>query len=156
MLKKTLYALCGAFIAAMVGTTYALVVGTPPGTGPQLVDGAWLNGLANGFNNSYQSSVSTAGTSSATATQITSGVRLVEIDTSAGGAAGLALPSALKGTIIQIFNNGASTAQLSPSASNNPITAAADTINNTVTFGGITPTNSVMCFSARDGFWACK
>src|SRR5258707_10331172 len=75
----------GAFVAAAIGAALA-VVGTPPGTGPQLVDGAWLNGLAGGSNYTFQSGIAAAGTTQATATQLPAGIYFVEVDTVPSGA----------------------------------------------------------------------
>src|ERR1039458_7994644 len=41
------------FIAVPI-FAFGYTVGTPPTNGPQLIDGTWSNGLANGNNRSYQ------------------------------------------------------------------------------------------------------
>jgi hypothetical protein len=121
--------LLGAFVCAAIGAAVA-AVGTPPGTGPGLVDGAWLNGLAGGQNYTYQSGISAAGTTQATGTQLPTNIYLIEIDTVASST-GVNLPPCIPGTQIQIYNNGANTLTIYPAVANNPITAAQDTINNT-------------------------
>src|SRR5258707_15266465 len=94
----------GAFVAAAVSAAIA-VTGTPPGTGPQLVDGAWLNGLAGGNNWSFQSGIAAAGTTQATATQLAGGTYFVEGDTAASGT-GVNLPAWLPGGEVLGDNNG--------------------------------------------------
>lgn len=153
MFKKLGYMLCGALLAAAVGTAFA-VTGTPPGTGPSLIDGAWLNALAGGLNNTFQSGITAAGTTQATATALTSGVKLVEIDTAAGNT-GVNLPSALAGASINIYNAGANIVTVYPAVANNPITAIQDTINAGVSTP-LTPTFALVCSTARNGIWGCK
>src|ERR1700731_1463542 len=128
MLKTLRDMLLGAMICAVIGTAVA-AVGTPPGTGPGLVDGAWLNGLAGGQNYTYQSGITAAGTTQATATQLPTNIYLIEIDTVASST-GVNLPPCIPGTQMQIYNNGANTPPIYPAVPNNPITAAQDTINN--------------------------
>ena len=70
-----------------------MAVGIPPGTGPQLVDGAWLTGVAAGLNNTYIYGLIATGTTQANATPILPGYYLVEADTVAAGT-GLTLASA--------------------------------------------------------------
>lgn len=155
MLKTALNMLAGALIAASVGTAYA-VIGTPPGTGPELADGAWLNGLAAGHNRTYQYGLAAAGTTQATSTQLPTRTQLLQIDTT-GANSGVALPPALKGVMLSLYNNGASTLTVYPSIANNPVTAAQDTINNGTSFsGGVATHVALNCFAAKDGVWACK
>lgn len=156
MFKTICNMLVGAFIAATVGAAFA-VVGTPPIAGPALQDGVWLNGLAGGLNESYQAGIAAAGTTQATATVIPSGIALVEIDT-VPASSGAALPSAIAGTEIQIFNSTATTVKFYPSVANNPITGIQDTINGatslTVTGVGGGTVSALMC--AKNGVWAAK
>lgn len=130
MLKTIRDMLFGALIVASVGSAMALV-GTPPlaGSGPQLIDGTWANGLANGTNYSFQSGITAAGTTQATGTQLPAGIFLIEIDTAAAST-GVNLPPCIPGTQLQIYNNGAQTVTIYPAVANNPLTAAQDTINN--------------------------
>lgn len=155
MLKTVLNMLAGALIAAAVGTTFA-AVGTPPGTGPGLIDGGWLNGLAAGQNHSYQYGISAAGSTQATATALPNNTRLVQIDTT-GASTGVNLPPAFKGNVISLYNNGASTLTVYPAVANNPLTAAQDTVNGLTSFsGGVATKVALNCFAAKDGVWACK
>jgi hypothetical protein len=128
MFKTLRDMLLGAVCCAAVGVA-AAAVGTPPGTGPGLVDGAWLNGLAGGQNYTYQSGITAAGTTQATATALPTNIYLIEIDTVAAST-GVNLPPCLPGTQMQIYNNGAQTLTIYPAVANNPLTAAQDTINN--------------------------
>lgn len=132
-----------------------MATGTPPGTGPQLVDGTWLNGIAGGTNSSYQSGLTATGSSSqATALQLTSGYTIVEVDT-VGANTGVALPAAFAGTEISVYNNGASTLTIYPQIANNPITAAQDTINNSTSTTATTHTG-LYFFCAKNGVWCAK
>lgn len=153
MFKKFGYMIVGAFVAAALGTAFA-VVGTAPGTGPALQDGTWLNGLAGGQNYSFQSAITALGTTQATATALTAGIRQYEIDTAANGT-GVNLPGAIAGAAASIFNNGANIVTVFPAIANNPITAAQDVINGG-TSTALTPTQALLCFSARNGRWSCK
>lgn len=155
MLKTILNMLAGAIIAASVGTAYA-VIGTPPGTGFELIDGAWLNGFAGGHNRVSQSGLSAAGTTQATSTQLPTRIALMQVDTTAANS-GVALPPALSGMFISLYNNGASTLTVYPSIANNPVTAAQDTINSATSFsGGVATHVTLGCFAAKTGVWACK
>lgn len=154
MLRNILKIAFGAMLAAMVGTAYA-VIGTAPGTGPGLTDGAWLNGLANGHNHSYVYGLTAAGSSHATATQLAAQVRLYQIDT-APSSSGVALPAAVAGGIVaNLYNAGANTVTVYPSISNNPVTSAQDTINS-LTSTPLSATASILCFAAKPGVWACR
>ena len=145
-----------AAVAALIagaGASYALI-GTPPGTGPQLIDGAWLNGLAGGLNNLYVSGLTAAGTNQATAAQIPSGYYIVEADTVASST-GLTLPFAVPGTDMLFYNNGANTVTIYPNVTNNPATSAQDTINNGTSVT-VTSHNSYSFSTAKAGVWFGK
>jgi hypothetical protein len=158
MFKTAFNMLVGALIAAAVSTAFA-IVGTPPpaGSGPGLVDGVWLNGLAGGLNETYQAGVSAAGTTQATATQLPASIALIQIDT-VPASSGVNLPPAFAGTEIQVFNSTATTIKFYPPVANNPITAAQDTINGAASLsvtgvaGGTV--SAFMC--AKNGVWAAK
>lgn len=153
MLRTIKNAIIGAIVFAMTGFAVA-AVGTLPGTGPSLIDGAWLNGLAGGLNYSYQYGITAAGTTQATATQLPSGIALLEVDTTAAST-GAALPPCFQGTSLSLYNNGASTLTVYPNVVNNPITAAQDTINNTTSV--TIATHIVNIFScAKNGVWSSK
>lgn len=131
-----------------------MTVGIPPGTGPQEVDGVWLNGLAAGLNGTYQSGVSAAGTTQSGATQLVSGNSLIELDT-VGGSSGVALPAALAGTEVSIYNNTSTTVTVYPQIANNAVTGTQDTINNT-TSTTISGHAGAFFFCAKNGIWAAK
>lgn len=131
-----------------------------PGVAPQngfgMPDGAWLNGLAAGENCTYQSGVAAAGSTQADSTQLQPGFALIEVDTVASGT-GVALPPAIQGTEISIYNNGANTLTVYPSIVNNGATGAQDKINNgTSLSGGIATHASALFFCAKNGVWAAK
>src|ERR1700685_3747053 len=131
MLKTIGNMLIGALVASFVGYASALVIGIPPppAPAPGLVDGTWLTALASGRNYSFQSGISAAGTTQATATALSATVRLIEIDTPAAST-GVSLPQCLAGAEIMLYNNGAQTLTVYPAVANNPNTAAQDTIGN--------------------------
>jgi len=154
MLKTISNMFIGGLIVAIMGSALA-TVGTPPVSGgPALVDGTWLNGLAGGQNLSYQYAISAAGTTQATATQLPSGIALIEVDT-VGSSAGVALPFCYQGTEFKVYNNGANTLTFYPGVTNNPITAAQDTINNATTATASTHTSKLF-YCAKNGNWAAQ
>lgn len=155
MFKTALNMLFGALIATMVSAAFA-AIGTPPQSGFQLVDGDWLNALAGGHNRVYQTGFTAVGTTQATALQLPTRTALMEVDTAAAST-GVALPPALKGVEIALYNNGAQTLTVYPSIANNPVTAAQDTINNgTSLSGGMATHTAAIFFCAKDGVWAAK
>lgn len=151
-------AMGAAFALVCLGFLAHAVVGQPPipSNGFGAVDGAWLNGLAGGSNFAYQSGITAAGTTQATATQLPANVYLVEVDTAAAST-GVNLPPALKGAALTVYNNGAQTLAVYPTVPNNPITAAQDTINNGTSWsGGVATHVKISCSAAKDGVWACQ
>jgi hypothetical protein len=151
-----------AFMLALCASVSAFAqanppVGTPPGNGPQLIDGTWVNGLAGGRNETYQSGISAAGSTQATATQLPSGISLIEIDT-VPGSSGAALPFCYPGSEFSIFNSTSTTIVFYPNVLNNPLTAAQDTINgsSSLSVSGVSG-GTVSWFScAKAGKWAAK
>jgi hypothetical protein len=157
---RLVFAGSAAFFLVMAGIVAHAVVGIPPNpsSGFGLVDGTWLNGLAGGSNFSYQSAITAAGTTQATATQLPANIYLVEVDTTAAST-GVNLPPALPGTSLVLYNNGASTLAIYPTVPNNPITSAQDTVN----ASGTNTTSTTLathvrlsCSVAKAGVWACQ
>jgi hypothetical protein len=126
-------------------------IGIVPTTGFQPVDNDWLNGLSGGHNLSYASGITAAGTNQATATQLPDRVSVIEVDTTPSGT-GVALPSALKGMRISLYNNGANTLDVYPAIANNPVTGSQDTINN-ATSTTLTTHVGATYVGAKDGVW---
>lgn len=155
MFKTIRDMLAGALISAAVGAAVAAVGVTPlAGGGPALIDQTWLIGVASGQNYSFQSGISAAGTTQATATQLAPGIAIIEIDTVASSA-GVALPPCVAGTVIDIYNNGLNTLTIYPSIINNPITGTQDTINNTTSLSLSSHTaTSPAC--AKNGVWGAS
>lgn len=154
MFKTIRDMLLGALFAG--GVTAAFAFGTVPLPGFQTIDGNWLIGLAGGVNYSYEYAITAAGTTQATATQLPSQIRLIEVDT-ASASTGVNLPPALPGTAVSLYNNGAQTLAVYPTVLNNPVTAAQDTINNGTSWsGGVATHVSLLCFAAKAGVWACQ
>lgn len=152
-MKTILHMIFGALVAAAIGAAFA-ATGTPPGNGPQLVDGLWLQGLANGTNNSFQSGITAAGTTQATCTNLPTQIYLMEVDT-APASSGVCLQTGVAGVEFSFYNNGANTVTIYPNAVNNPATAIQDTINNG-TSTTVASHTALYCFVAKVGIWACK
>lgn len=136
-----------------------MTVGTPPGTGPQLVDGLWLQGLAGGLNQTYVSGlVANNAASQATATSIPSGISLAEVDTSVANGS-LVLPDAIAGTEVSVINNTANTLNIYANAAINQTTGVLDTINalaNASPFTGATGNTITWFACAKNGKWYTK
>ena len=135
-----------------------MVTGTPPGAGFQLVDGAWLSGLAGGQNQSYQAGVTANNAASqATATQIPSLISIVEVDTSVSTGS-LVLPAAVAGSEITLINNTGNTINVYASLVTNALTGSLDTINALSNATALQPTaNTVTIFyCAKNGHWLTK
>jgi hypothetical protein len=143
----------GALIPTLITAALALT-GTAPGTGPQLIDGIWAQGVANGLNASFLNGVTCTGSTQATAFQLPSAATLIELDTVAAST-GCNLPTALPGVEISIYNNGANTATIYPTVPNNPVTGVQDTLNNATTTTVASHT-SIYVFCAKAGIWSVK
>lgn len=157
MLKTILNMLAGALIAASVGAAVA-VQGIAPVNGFQTPDGTWLLGLAGGQNLTSQSGITAhAGGTQAACFVLPAGIALISVDTVASSGDSVCLPFAQSGTDIQIANNSATTLNIFGQAGNNPLTGAADTINNTAGSTNYSPTTqqNVECYSPKNGVWRC-
>jgi hypothetical protein len=157
MLKTILNFIAGALVASAVATAFA-VTGIQPqsGNSNSLIDGTWLLGLAGQQNELYQSGISAAGTTQATATSLPAGIGLIEIDT-VGASSGVRLPSCIAGTEIQAFNSTSTTLAYYPSLANNPVTGVQDTINGTTIFNPTISSPTVTAFMcAKNGIWGAK
>jgi len=134
-------------------------VGVPPipATGPGMVDGTWLNGLAGGQNFSYQSGiVAKAGGTQALATPLPIGIYLIDVDTVATTGDSVLLPQCLQGSSLLLRNAGGGTLDVYGQVTVNPITAAADTINGTAGSSAYTLTTNTnaIFFCAKNGAWS--
>jgi len=135
-----------------------IMTGIPPNLGPLLADGAWLQGLANGQNSSYISGIAAAGTSTqAGATQLPPNFRMIQIDTVPANS-GVALPPAVPGTEILLFNSTGTTMVIYPSILNNPLTNAQDTVNGgaSLSVTGVAGGAARVLFCAKLGAWASR
>lgn len=153
MLKKLLYGLLGALAVAAIGPAMA-VIGNPPQTGFALVDGDWLNGLAAGHNRVFLSGITAAGTTQATATQLAPRIAMYQVDT-VGASSGVALPPCTAGATTSLYNASGTTLTIYPSITNNPLTAAQDTINSATSFSLATHVLFVG-YCAKNGVWGAK
>lgn len=137
-----------------------MTVGTPPGTGPQLVDGAWLTGIASGQNQTYQSGLTAkaSGTQS-NGTPIPNNISFVEFDTVGTGNDSAVLPFAENpGTTIVVLNSTSTSMNVYSNPGTNPVTGAADKLNGSTSAavavagtGGITAAVEFYC--AKAGVW---
>lgn len=134
-----------------------MTVGTPPGNGPQLIDGTFINAMCSTLNETTASGIVAAGTTQATATLIPAAIALVEVDT-VPGSSGISLPFAFLGTEIQVINSTSTTMVVYPNVANNPITAAQDTINgaSSVSVTGVSGGTVSALVCAKNGKWFLK
>lgn len=146
------------FALVLLGFIAHAAIGTPPGTGPALIDGVWLNGLAGGTNYTYQSGITAhAGGTQAAAFQLAAGINMFEVDTVASANDSVALPQCVAGSKLWLRNASASNNMAvygSPTV--NSLTAANDTINGTAGSSAYTinsQTNGVF-FCAKNGAWS--
>jgi hypothetical protein len=155
-MKKLLGLFVGLFVIAS-GVVFAAGNPPTPSNGPGLVDGAWLNGLAGGQNESYVSGIKAAGTTQATCTPLPASIAIIEIDT-VPASSGVCLPSALQGTEFTVFNSTGTTLLYYPAVANNPVTAAQDTINGGTSFSvtGVSGGAVSVFVSAKNGVWGAK
>jgi hypothetical protein len=139
-----------------------MTVGTPPGTGIGMVDGAWLNALAGGLNQTYQAGVAaTTAASQANGFHYPSGINILEVDSSVATGS-IVLPAAVAGTELTIVNTTANALNVYANPSINQLTGSTDQINGasnatafTVTAsGGANPVPIFYC--AKNGAWWTK
>ena len=155
MKKLLLGTVIGAVIAASVAALAGVVGRAPPANGGfRLMDSAYVLGISQGVNNTFTNGLVGAGTTQATATVLPANTKLYELDTVASST-GFTLPFALTGTLLHIYNNGAQTATIYPNVTNNPVTAAQDTINNGTSTTILTHVK-LSCMAAKDGVWGCQ
>lgn len=159
MLKTIRDMLVGAFVCAAVGAAFAATYGTPPtpATGPGLVDGTWLNGIAGGQNRlTINALTAHAGGTQSAAFQIPAGVALVGFATVATTGDSAKLPFALAGSIIMVRNAGAQTLNIYANNATNSATSTTDKINgaSNATAYTLAADTSAIFFSARDGAWS--
>ena len=142
-----------AILAALLASTSAhATVGTPPiAQGFSLQDGVWLNGLAGGQNYLAAFGIVAAGTTHAGATQLNPGTQLVEIDTVPANS-GVALPPAVQGAMINMYNATATAVTIYPAILNNEFTATQDTINGLISFS-LPAETSILFATANTGLW---
>jgi hypothetical protein len=152
-------AMGAAFALVCLGFLAHATVGVPPipATGPGLVDGTWLNGLAGGSNFAYQSGITAhAGGTQAAAFQLLPGVALFQISTVATTGDSVALPECVQGTWLMIANAGTGTLDVYGSPITNGASGTLDTINATAgtsAYTLATNTNAIF-FCPKNGAWA--
>ena len=139
-----------------------MTVGTPPGTGPQLVDGAWLLGISGGENQTFGIVAAPNAASQSTGTPIPSGVSLIEID-SGVNTGSVVLPAAVAGTEISIINNlgSGNAVNVYANPATNQLTGTLDKIGNasnaTATPISGATAGTIMWFAcAKNGAWYSK
>ena len=140
------------------------MVGRAPhqGGGYALQDSSWLNALAGGDNYYTQTVTAIAGGGQANATPMgvpnAQGIEaaLVMIGTVVTAADSVALPQAVKGRMIAVFNSSANSANVFASAVVNKVTGALDTLNaltNPTAYAMAGGSRSLF-FCPADGKWA--
>lgn len=159
MFKTLRDMLVGAIVCAAISASLAATIGTPPvpATGPGLVDGTWLNGLAAGQNRTFVNALTAhAGGTQAAALQIPTGMALVGFGTVATTGDSAKLPFALTGTTIMVRNAGAQTMNVYANDGTNRTTATTDKINGAANTAAYTlAANTVaIFFCALDGAWS--
>jgi hypothetical protein len=135
-----------------------MTVGTPPGTGPQLVDGTWLQGLAGGANQSYIAGINLTVNNQNTGYFLPGLLQLAEVDTAVASGS-LTLPAAQAGTEITIFNNGTGqTINIFANPHINQLTGALDTIQATSNATATTLANNavLILYCCKNGLWLFK
>ena len=157
MFKSIASFIVGAMLAGLIASAYALT-GTPPtpATGPGLVDGTWLNGLAGGTNALSVFGITITGSTSATALQLTPGFRLYELDTAPTSNGAVNLPVCVAGGNLTVINNTTNTIFVFPSLLINSTTATQDTLDGVNSAGGsinIATTSAAEFYCARNGKW---
>jgi hypothetical protein len=155
---KFLSSLVGIFLAGAISIGYAATVGNPPtpATGPGLVDGTWLNGIAGGNNVLSVFGITVTGSTSATALQLTPGFRLYQVDTAPTSNGAVNLPLCSAGADVTVINNASNTIFVFPSLLVNTLTATQDTLDGVNSAGGainITVTSAAEFYCARNGKW---
>lgn len=145
---------CLAMAALAAPSAVQAITGTQPHSGFQMIDGDFVNGIAGGQNNTFQSGFTATGTTQATALQLPAATMLMEIDTTAAST-GVNAPPALPGAEFNLYNNGASTLTVYPTVPNNPVTSAQDTINS-ATSVTIATHVAMTFFCAKAGVWAAR
>lgn len=134
-----------------------MAIGIRPDRGFQLVDGQWLRGLSDGLNRSVAIGITAhAGGTQAAAFQLPANRQMIEVDTVAAGNDSVLLPFSSAGTMLTVFNNGASTLAIYANPNNNALTGAPDVINKTTNTTSYTLTTgqSAMFSCAKNGIWA--
>lgn len=152
-MRKLLFSLLAA---GLIGTSAFALTGQPPipATGPGLVDGTWLNGLAGGTNQIYASGLTSTGGVSSTALQLSQGIRLFEIDTAPTSNGGVNLPVCVAGGDISVYNATSNVLNVYPSLLINTTTATQDTLDGAYGFIAVPVTSVAEFYCARNGKWA--
>lgn len=123
----------------------------PQGSGPQLIDGTWLNGLAGGLNNSFINGVvAHAGDTKAAAFQIPAACKIVWVETVTTTGDSVLLPAAQTRNMLMVYNGGAQSLNL--------YGRGTDTINGVATATAYTLTagQSAIFFCGKTGQWAAN
>lgn len=124
--------------------------------GLALQDSQFVNGIAQGLNASSQSLTAFAGGGQASAKGISPNAMLVQIGTVATAGDSVALPFAVKGTWMVVFNASANSANIFGRVPVNKLTGVIDVINGVAgsTAYAIAGGVSVLFFCPANGIWA--
>ena len=157
-MRKTIASLLGGVILAGAIATASATVGQPPlpATGPGLVDGTWLNGLAGGANVLAAFGITSSGITSATAAQLSQGFRLYQVDTAPTSNGAVNLPLCAAGLDITVINNSSNTLLVFPSLLVNSLTNTQDTLDGVNSAGGainVLTISSAEFYCSKNGKW---
>ena len=158
MFKTIASMIGGAILAGAIATAQATSVGQPPlpATGPGLVDGTWLNGLAGGANVLGIFGITVTGATSATAFQLSPGFRLYQVDTAPTSNGAVNLPLCSPGEDVTVINNSSNTIFVFPSLLVNSLTSTQDTLDGVNSAGGainVLTTSAAEFYCAKNGKW---
>lgn len=133
-----------------------MTVGIQIDAGLALPDTQFINGIASGQNGTSQVITAFAGGGQGGAKGISPAALLVEIGTVVTNGDSVALPFAVKGTYMIVFNASAQSANVFGRVPVNKLTGVIDTINGVAgsTAYAIAGGVSVLFFSPANGIWA--
>ena|ERR1700755_1890744 len=133
-----------------------MTLGQMPTRGLELIDGQYVNGIANGNNATFQTLTAKAGGTQAAATPISATAAMVNVSVTATNGDSVVLNFAVAGRQILLVNSGAATLSVYGQVSGNKANGnVVDKINGTVgsTAYPVTTGQSVKFFCPTNGLW---
>lgn len=128
-----------------------MAVGIAPniGDGPELIEGRWALGLAQGQNFQFQTISAKVGAAQAGATQISATTAMVYISVVTSATDSIKLPAAKKGLMRLVLNGTTNAPNIYGFNATDKI---AGTVGTTA-YQGLTANKSALFFCPADGFW---